>query len=444
MAKVTKSKQTPGNLIIQNTVITQIQRQQIDIGKWRNALKSAESITNPNRTALYDIYSDIELDTHLTSVMSKRKAAILKKKIIFERDGKEDEAVMAQIESPWFHRFMNDLLDTIGWGHSLFQFYKEGDWIAYDLIPRKHVKPEKGIITKNQSDQDGLLYRDGQFPNVLEVKYYTALGLLVKAAPWVIYKRNGVGDFAQFAEIFGQPMREGIYDGYDDEARKKLVSDLTAAASSPVFVHAQGTEVKIIDTPFKASSVGIYDKLIEVCNAELSKLILGNTLTTQQGENGARSLGDVHKEGEEDINITDEQFVSDTLNYDMTDIFANLGINTAGGVFTINEPTSIDLTQRIAVDIQVANKVPVSDDYFYETYGIPKPDNYEELKRLTPVPSPNGEGSAPNNGSEPTPPPPGGGREGVTNKLRTFYDIYGHDDEGFWNKFFSFFVKPRR
>ena len=34
----------------------------------------------------------------------------------------------------------------------------------------------------------------------------------------------------------------------------------------------------------------------EVCNEELSKIFLGNTLTTSQGENGARSLGDVHKD----------------------------------------------------------------------------------------------------------------------------------------------------
>ena len=40
--------------------------------------------------------------------------------------------------------------------------------------------------------------------------------------------------------------------------------------------------------------------------------------------------------------------------------------------------------------MRVSEKVPVSDDYWYETYGIPKPENYNELKkemqeRQTPV-----------------------------------------------------------
>lgn len=30
--------------------------------------------------------------------------------------------------------------------------------------------------------------------------------------------------------------------------------------------------------------------------------------------------------------------------------------------------------------MQVSEKVPVADDYWYETYGIPKPANYSQLK----------------------------------------------------------------
>jgi len=381
MATTKKTAKKPQNLIIQNTIITQLQRQEIDIDRWRSSIRAAESITNPNRTQLYDIYTDIELDSHLTSVMTKRKAAVLKKQVTYMRNGKIDENIMRQIKSPWFHRFINDVLDSLFWEYSLFQFYRQGEWINYDLIPRKHVKPEKGIIVRNQNDAEGLPYRNNEFPNTLEVKYYEHLGLLLKATPWVIYKRNCMGDFAQFAEIFGQPMREGIYDGFDDSARIKLESDLIAAASSSVFVHAQGTSVNTIDTTTKSASTDIYNKLIEICNTELSKLILGNTLTTQQGPNGARSLGDVHKLEEEILNINDEQFLSDVLNYDMADIFANLGMNTSGGEFMVQEPTTIDLEKRINVDTKVADRVPVPDDYFYETYGIPKPDNYDALKQ---------------------------------------------------------------
>jgi phage gp29-like protein len=380
MAKMTKG-QTPKNLIIQNTTITQVQRGSADIGKWRTAQRSAESTTNPNRTQLYDLYADVELDDQIISSQVKRKTEILKKKIVFVRNGKPDENVMEQIKSAWFFNFMNELLDTVSHGNSVFQFYREGNWIKYDMIPRKNVKPEKKIFVTNQNDSNGISYIDNpEFPNVLEVNYFLKFGLLMYAAPYVIYKRNGLGDFAEFAETYGQPIREGIYDGYDEEVRKKLVADLTAAGRSCVFVHPEGTKVNIIDSPFKASSTGIYDKLIEVCDNAISKIYLSNTLTTQQGQNGARSLGEVHKEGEEAINITDEIWLTNILNYDMADIFANLGINTKGGEFQLIDKQSIDLKTKIDIDTKVANQVPIDDDYWYETYGIRKPVNYDELK----------------------------------------------------------------
>ena len=72
--------------------------------------------------------------------------------------------------------------------------------------------------------------------------------------------------------------------------------------------------------------------------------------------------------------------ILDVLNYELTDIFTNLGMNTAGGEFSFVVPQSKDLSARIIIDMQLKNSgLPMSDDYFYETYGVDKPDNYEEL-----------------------------------------------------------------
>jgi phage gp29-like protein len=436
-----KGKELPKNLIIQNTTITQVVRQSTDIGKWRDALRAAESVTNPNRTTLYDVYSEIKLDGHLVSVVGKRKAAILKKKFSFVRNGVEDLKVMEQIESPWFFLFMNDLLDTIWWGHSLFQFYKMGDWVAYSLIPRKHVKPEKGIVTKNQSDQNGIAYLlNPEFPNVLEVKYMETLGMYNIASPYVIYKRNGLGDFAEYAEDFGQPMREGIYDGYDEEVRNRLVKDLTEAGRGKVFVHQRNTQVNTIDSTSKSSSTGIFDKLIEICNAEISKLGVGNTLTTQEGTNGARSLGEVQKEGEEDLNVTDETFVLNCLNYDMTDIFAALGINTTGGKFVLMDKDTVDLEAEIAIDEKLEKiGVPLGDDYYYKKYNRPKPSNYAELKKTDTI--------SPGIDKNKNPEKSGNtGDKSPAAMSQTFYDIYGksNNDVGFIEKLFNFFGLPLR
>jgi len=396
------------SLIINTTQLTQNLRNNLDISNWRNAIRAAESIYNPQRTQLYDIFSEIELDSHLSSVFQKRKASILKKAITFVRNGETDDIITAELASPWFHKFLNDCLDTIAWEYSLFQFYRNDKGINYDLITRKHVKPEQGVVTHYQTENSGIPYRNNpEFPNMLEVKGLVHLGLYCKAAQWIIYKRNGMGDYAQYVEIFGQPIREGVYDGYDDEAKQKLVDDLNNAGSSTVIVHPQGTSVNIIETGSKGSSNDLYGKLIEICNEELSKLVLGNTLTTQQGSSGGkngRGNSQVHKEEEEIINVNDEKFILDVLNYEMKDIFANLGLNTEGGEFIYDNQEEVDVTQRILVDMQLSTKIPIGDDYWYETYGIPKPENYDELKTKL---------DEQNAAALVSPPLKGGGQEGV-------------------------------
>lgn len=51
-----------------------IQRQQIrqreDVGDWRDALSLAESAEHPDRTRLIKIYKDIDLDGHISGIIS--------------------------------------------------------------------------------------------------------------------------------------------------------------------------------------------------------------------------------------------------------------------------------------------------------------------------------------------------------------------------------------
>ena len=129
------------------------------------------------------------------------------------------------LESPWFYEFLNDLLDTGHWGFSLFQFRKESDgWLGYDLIPRKHVEPVRQLILRMQTDIHGTRWDD--YDDLLFVGKPRALGDLVKDIPWVLYKRGDVADWSQFAELFGQPIREYTYNAGDDSQRYNLINDI--------------------------------------------------------------------------------------------------------------------------------------------------------------------------------------------------------------------------
>ena len=200
--KITQSGNLPrpGQKGPATIILTQPRRFGIDIADYMLAVRAFENVDYSRRFRLYDLFSDILMDTHLTSVIEKRKNAALASSIEFRRNGKPDEKVNKQIRSPWFRKFIGDILDAKFWGFSLVQFYRKGEWVNYDLIPRKHVDPVRRLILRHQTDTTGTSW--DEYPDLLFIGSPDDPGLLVKAAIWVIYKRNDVADWAQFAEVF--------------------------------------------------------------------------------------------------------------------------------------------------------------------------------------------------------------------------------------------------
>ena len=362
-------------------VLTQTRRFGLDIADYMAAIRAAEDVDFSRRYKLYDLYADILMDTHLSCVIEKRKMAVLCSDIKFMRDGRPDEAVNEQIRSPWFGRLVGDVLDARFWGFTLCQFYRDGQWADYDLIPRKHVDPVRRLILRHQTDLTGLPWTD--YPDLLFIGSPNDLGLLAKAAPWVIYKRNTTGDWSQFSELFGMPIQEYIYNSDDEESRQRAIDDAAQMGSLAQFFHDEDTKLNFIEAGNKTGSADVYERLCERCNNELSKLVLGNTLTTESSEKGTQALGTVHKKVEDKVALADKKYVLDVLNYDMADIFSHLGINTEGGVFCFPERKDIDPTSKINILTQLGTSfnLPVSDDYLYEEFGIEKPANYEQLKQ---------------------------------------------------------------
>lgn len=368
--------QTAPGVVIQ----TAPRRFGVDISDYMTAIRSAENVDTPNRTRLYDLYADILMDAHLSCVIDKRINAVLCSDIEFRRDGKPDDTVNEQIRSPWFNRLVRDILGARFWGFTLCQFYRDGDWIDYVLVPRKHACPVRRIIKRNQSDTEGISWEE--YEGLLFAGAAEDLGLLAKAAPWVIYKRNSTGDWSQFSEVFGMPIQEYIYDSDDDDSRQRAIEDARNIGSLATFVHGKDSSLNLIESGNKSGSADVYERLIERCNSEISKLILGNTLTTEASDTGTQALGTVHKKVEDKVEQADRLYVLDVLNYDMTDIFAGLGINTAGGEFCFPERKDLDPTSKVNILVQLHQSygLPISDDYLYEEFGIDRPDNYDQLK----------------------------------------------------------------
>ena len=363
-------------------ILTAPRRFGIDIADYMQAVRSAENVDMPSRTSLYDLYTDILTDTHLSSVIDKRVNAVLATDIEFrKKDNTPHERINEQIRSPWFSRLVHDILMSRFWGFSLFQFYRDGDWVDYNLIPRKNACPVRRIIKHLQSDQHGHPW--SEYPRLLFVGNPDDLGLLAKAAPWVIYKRNTTGDWSQFSEVFGMPIQEYTYDSDDDDSRKRAIADARATGSLATFIHGEDTSLNLLEAGNKTGSADVYERFIERCNSEISKLVLGNTLTTESSETGTQALGTVHKKSEDSITQADRRFLLNVLNYDLVDILAEVGIDADGGSFYFPDKKIVDDTTRANILVQLKNtfSLPVSDDYLYETFGIDKPDDYDSIKQ---------------------------------------------------------------
>jgi phage gp29-like protein len=370
----------PGQTAPNTIILRQTQRFNIDITDFMRAVHNYELIDYPRRYRLFDLYQDILIDTHLQSVIGKRHDAIQDSEIVFMRDGKIDDAIGEQISAPWFSSMIDDILDAKFHGFSLMQFYKENGWIKYYLVPRKNVDPVNHSIIRQQTDLQGIPWDN--FSNLVFVGKERDLGDLACCVPWVIYKRNDMADWAQFCEIFGMPIREYTYDETDENSRERALADADAQGSLSTFIHGKDTTMNLVDTQTKSTASDLYQRLSDTCNAEISKMILGNTLTTDSGSGGTQALGKVHSKEESKKTKSDRKFILEYLNYHLTDTFQALGLNTKGGKFIFRDPKDIDLTAKMNIIVQARSiNVPISDDYIYEEFGIDKPDNYDELKR---------------------------------------------------------------
>lgn len=372
-----------------------------DIAKWKLAVDQARDPNFPRRRLLYELYDQIILDGHLASVMEKRKLSLLNKKVHYAEaaaDGGSkpvDEVTDNLIGAPWFRDLMEHSLDADNYGHSLCEFIMEGGVIKYvELFNRANVIPEVGVLCWNYytmpafsingkafrdnlpvviTDSTGFFYRENKehSPFLIEFGKAKSYGRLMVAAQYVILKRNGMGQWAQFTEIFGQPFRVGEYDPYDASARRLLEGGLENMGAAGWAVIPKGTMLTFHDHNGSGKSE-VFKDLADMCNAELSKIFLGNTMTTEDGS--SRSQSETHKESEDELKVADMIKAEQTLNFIIKPkLQALTGITLEKGKFSYPQTSEIPLEQRIMIDAKLTELIPISEEYFYTTYGVDKP-----------------------------------------------------------------------
>ncbi len=262
----------------------QLYRARQDIKRLRAAINIAESKTNPNRVELYRIYKDVLLDAHVSACIMQRKNAILCRSFKIKKDGEEIEEQTEILKQRWFSEFLNHCLDAKAWGSSLIDFGAMVDDKFEDIciVPREYVCSEFQVVSKFQGGCDGEDINDPRWiPWNMFIGSKTDLGYLLQASFLYIWKKTTLGNWSEYNEKFGVPMRIGKTAVSDDVMLSNMEDALKNAGSSFWAVVDNNDSIEFLDAE-KSGAYEVFDKHVERMNSEISKLVLGQTGTMDE------------------------------------------------------------------------------------------------------------------------------------------------------------------
>ena len=362
-----------------------------DIKNWREAWQIAINVDSPNRQRLYDIYRDVEVDLHLSGCVGQRTGFVMAKSFkLVDQNGEEDEESLHYFDQAWFKQLMRYVLEANFWGHSLIELGEvatDGDgcicFSDVTLIPRKHVIPEyhRVVTDLSQDWHTGIDYHEAPFSDwLIEAGRPHDLGIYLKAATQTIPKKNMLAFWDTFGEIFGMPMRIARTTSRDKKEIDRLDRMLREAGASLSMVAGQDTEIEFVESG-KGDAYNVYDKRIERANSELSKLVIGQTMTIEDGSSLSQSQ--THLEVFQNLIEADCDMIRDIVNSQLLPRMARLGFPVKGLRFDWDYAVDYTPEQQKAYEEMVLQHYDVDPSYFEEKYGMPAAQRRQQDEKET-------------------------------------------------------------
>lgn len=350
----------------------QLQRVRADAQKFQIALQAAESPLYPNRYLLYQVYQQIVLDGQVEAGMLQRKSKVLAQKFnILNAAGEIDTKKTKILNNKWFYDFMSLGLDSIFWGYSLIQFSDvvNDKFESATLVPRIYVIPERGIVRNNTATvTEGVHYHEKPYSNwCLGIGDTKNLGILMKLAPYVIWKKNAMFAWSEFAEIFGSPIRLGKTDVRDDVTRKNMENTLKNMSVATWAVMDLNDEIDLAQAS-NTDAYQVFNELVERCNTEISKIILGQTGTTDEKAYSGSSK--VHEDVSKIISKQDILNAQFWINDQLLPMMINLGFDLSGCSFEFDLSESVSLVDKAKIDSSFMPYFKFNIEYLEKTYGV--------------------------------------------------------------------------
>ncbi|PKN71210.1 MAG: hypothetical protein CVU54_01955 [Deltaproteobacteria bacterium HGW-Deltaproteobacteria-12] len=379
---------------------------------WLKRLENPDSVLRSEAAGRgLKLYDEVERDAHAGSVLQQRIMAIVGKEweILPAKSARKlgrpaattQEQVVADFVSQTlmdcnFDQARQELLKAVLYGHheaeviwSADTFKKTDGGITIKKIMGKH--PRRFIFTAERELR--LLTRQNMIEGeeLPERKFITftygdsdnpygkGLGQRLWWPVW--FKKHGIKFWMIFLEKFGMPTVVGKYpSGTLSDKQKELMNAIEAIQTDTGIKIPDNMDIEFLEAS-RAGSVS-HEQLCEYMDKQISKAVLGQTASTEgtPGKLGNdQNQADVRQEiTEADADLLDG-CLNDTLiqwivDYNFSGVTAYPKIKTYANA-------NPDLTARVAIDktLVVDIGLPVAEDYFYETYGIPAPQEGEKV-----------------------------------------------------------------
>lgn len=349
-----------------------IARTRKDINQWRTALQQAENVENPKRLLLYNLYDEVTLDAHLTNEIEKRKLSITGADfVLYDQNGepKNDETVL--LKKAWFYQLVEYAMDSRFWGHSLVEATKidgDGKIAEVALVPRRHVIPEKGLVTVNQGDEKGTPFRENPkyTPWLFEFGKHDDLGLINKCVPHVLFKRFAQSAWSEYCEIFGMPARVAKTNTVDTKNLNRLEEMMENMGTAAWAIIHNDESIEWLETTNADGAV--YKGLMELSAAEISKAINGSVIG-EASQGGSRSKEEVGLKIQDKISMGDMRWLEGIINEMVLPKLAALGYPVEGLTFEFIREK--DLKSQWDIVGGILTHFDVEEEYIIDTFGVP-------------------------------------------------------------------------
>lgn len=336
------------------------------------------------------IYQELKRDAHAGAVLAKRKLAVTSRPWSVEpatEDAREVEAaslVQKAFEHLRFNAACKRMLEATLQGFSVVEVMWEvrgGQWLPARLLARdarrftfttdgelrlltreapllgEELPPRKFIVHRCGADDDS--------------PYGLGLGSMLF---WpVFFKRQSITFWLTFADKFGSPTAVGKYPGSAGKTEQaKLLSALAALSQDAGVIVPEGMMIELLEAQ-RSGSVDTYERLVRYMDEQISKAVLGETMSTTAaptglGSNQASVQNDVRLELAEDDADELNETINDTLIRWIIEFNLGEGVGLPKLCREFDEPE--DLVARAQRDKQLSDMGwEPSEEYMLETYG---------------------------------------------------------------------------